>query len=115
VQQARVQVADHEPLPHEMAMFRYERSPAGLYRYSAPQGEHDDTVMALAIACICHFLMPTLPAWRGAYRNAVPMPMSHGQPTPQDPKGLRLDQFNAGDYNPSDSQGLPWDRFVKDE
>jgi hypothetical protein len=50
VQEARVTVADHAPLPYEMAIFRYERTPSGLYRYAAPQGEHDDTVMAAALA-----------------------------------------------------------------
>jgi hypothetical protein len=50
VQAGRCVVADHPPLPHEMAMYRYTRGPTGLYRYSAPDGEHDDTVMAAALA-----------------------------------------------------------------
>jgi hypothetical protein len=47
---SRCVVADHSPLPHEFAMYRYTRGPTGLYRYSAPDGEHDDTVMAAALA-----------------------------------------------------------------
>jgi hypothetical protein len=47
---SRCVVADHSPLPHELAMYRYTRGPTGLYRYSAPDGEHDDTVMAAALA-----------------------------------------------------------------
>jgi len=43
-------VADHSPMPHELAMYRYERGTTGIYRYSAPPGEHDDTVMAAALA-----------------------------------------------------------------
>lgn len=50
IQQARVQIADHAPMPYEFATYRYERGPSGLYRYSAPPGEHDDTVMAAALA-----------------------------------------------------------------
>lgn len=49
-QQSRVQIADHPPLPHELSMFRYERTASGVYRYSAPPGEHDDTVMAALLA-----------------------------------------------------------------
>ena len=47
---SRCVVADQSPLPHELAMYRYTRGPTGLYRYSAPDGEHDDTVMAAALA-----------------------------------------------------------------
>ena len=43
-------VADHSPMPHELAMYRYERGTTGIYCYSAPPGEHDDTVMAAALA-----------------------------------------------------------------
>ncbi len=50
VQEKRVVIADHQPMPHEFAIYRYERGPTGLYRYSAPPGEHDDTVMAAALA-----------------------------------------------------------------
>lgn len=46
----RVKIADHPPLPYEMSIFRYERSPSGLYRYGAPPGDHDDTVMAAVFA-----------------------------------------------------------------
>lgn len=52
IQNRRVTVADHAPLPAELGAFRYERGPSGMYRYSAPQGEHDDTVMA---ACLARF------------------------------------------------------------
>jgi hypothetical protein len=34
----------------ELQMFEAQRLPSGLMRYSAPDGQHDDTVMALAIA-----------------------------------------------------------------
>ena len=34
----------------EMASYRLERLPGGGYRYSAPPGGHDDTVMATALA-----------------------------------------------------------------
>ena len=50
IQAQRCIVSDHAPMPHEFAMYRYERGSTGLYRYSAPPGEHDDTVMAAALA-----------------------------------------------------------------
>lgn len=50
VQSKRVKIAEHQPMPYEFSTFRYERTPAGLYRYGAPAGEHDDTVMAAALA-----------------------------------------------------------------
>lgn len=46
----RIELAEMPPLQGELEMFRYQRTPSMLYRYSAPEGEHDDTVMALAIA-----------------------------------------------------------------
>jgi hypothetical protein len=46
----RLRLADLHPLQYELSIFRYERMPSGNYRYSAPSGEHDDTVMALAFA-----------------------------------------------------------------
>lgn len=53
IQEQRVTIADHAPMPYEFSIYRYERSEhssAGLYRYSAPPGEHDDTVIAAALA-----------------------------------------------------------------
>jgi Terminase large subunit, T4likevirus-type, N-terminal len=50
IQAVRCVIADHAPMPHEFAVYRYTRGPTGLYRYSAPDGEHDDTVMAAALA-----------------------------------------------------------------
>ena len=35
----------------ELQAYSMERLPSGTYRYSAPSGGHDDTVMALALAC----------------------------------------------------------------
>jgi len=50
IENSRVTFADMEPLPYELETYQYERMPSGVYRYSAPAGEHDDTVMALALA-----------------------------------------------------------------
>lgn len=50
VQESRAKIADQAPMPYEFAIYRYERTPSGLYRYTAPPGEHDDTVMAAALA-----------------------------------------------------------------
>lgn len=40
------------PIVHELEMFRYEYRPTGV-RYTAPDGEHDDCVDALALAVQC--------------------------------------------------------------
>ena len=37
-------------LHHEMGVFEYEVKPSGTVRYDAPEGFHDDTVDALALA-----------------------------------------------------------------
>lgn len=50
LQQKRIAIGDHSPMPYEFSIYRYERTPSGTYRYSAPAGEHDDTVMAAALA-----------------------------------------------------------------
>jgi hypothetical protein len=39
-----------ETLLHELAAYTMERLPGGSYRYSAPPGQHDDTVISLALA-----------------------------------------------------------------
>jgi hypothetical protein len=49
-QQKRISLAEMPPLQYELEVFRYNRMPSGVYRYEAPAGEHDDTVMALALA-----------------------------------------------------------------
>ena len=48
--QKRISLAEMPPLQYELEVFRYNRLPSGVYRYEAPSGEHDDTVMALALA-----------------------------------------------------------------
>jgi hypothetical protein len=37
-------------LLHELQAYTVERLPSGRYRYNAPPGEHDDTVVSLALA-----------------------------------------------------------------
>jgi hypothetical protein len=49
IQNKRVTIADISPLPYELALFRYERLLSG-YRYGAPNGEHDDCVIAACLA-----------------------------------------------------------------
>lgn len=39
-----------EPLMSELRAFQSERLPSGLTRYAAPEGEHDDCVISLALA-----------------------------------------------------------------
>lgn len=51
-----------EALISELEVFEYQERPGGLLAYNAPDGYHDDCVMALALAC------QSLPAV-----NAAPM------------------------------------------
>lgn len=45
-----IRILDHPDLLNELLAYEVERLPAGGLRYSAPQGQHDDCVMALALA-----------------------------------------------------------------
>ena len=40
----------NDPVLGELVAYQAEKLPSGLLRYGAPSGQHDDTVMALAIA-----------------------------------------------------------------
>jgi hypothetical protein len=50
LEQKRVTLIPDEVQLRELSEYTSERLPSGLIRYSAPTGEHDDTVMALALA-----------------------------------------------------------------
>jgi phage FluMu gp28-like protein len=45
-----IQIPNHPVLTAELQAYEATRLPSGLTRYSAPEGMHDDTVMALALA-----------------------------------------------------------------
>jgi hypothetical protein len=49
-EQGSIAILDEPVLLGELQAFAAERLPSGLMRYGAPGGQHDDTVMALAIA-----------------------------------------------------------------
>lgn len=49
-EQRNIEILNDSTLVSELAAFQQERSPTGLPRYGAPNGQHDDTVMALAMA-----------------------------------------------------------------
>lgn len=49
-EQGTIMIQPHEALVAELLSYRIERLPGGGYRYSAPPGLHDDTVIALALA-----------------------------------------------------------------
>lgn len=51
IEQRRVTFPRIEALIGELEVFEYEQRPSGLLSYSAPDGYHDDCVMALALAC----------------------------------------------------------------
>ncbi|NWF69600.1 MAG: hypothetical protein HXY40_10990 [Chloroflexi bacterium] len=50
VERAQVALLPDEVLLGELSAYRMERLPGGGYRYMAPPGGHDDTVIALALA-----------------------------------------------------------------
>ncbi len=50
IAQQRMTLAELPPLQHELEVYRYDRAPSGNYSYGAPSGEHDDCVIALALA-----------------------------------------------------------------
>lgn len=51
IEQGRVTFPRIEALVAELEVFEYEQRPSGLLSYAAPEGYHDDCVMALALAC----------------------------------------------------------------
>jgi hypothetical protein len=63
-EQGTISIPDYEPLINELMCFDQERLAGGSIRYSAPHGQHDDTVMSLAIA------------WHGAAGMAQSSPIS---------------------------------------
>ena len=50
IEQNDITLLDHPVLLGELADYSLERLPSGAYRYGAPQGGHDDTVIAAALA-----------------------------------------------------------------
>lgn len=60
IEQQSIQLLQDDVLIHELQSYTMQRTPSGNYKYSAPEGGHDDTVMALALA------------WRGA---SMPKPV----------------------------------------
>lgn len=60
-----LRILDLPVLLDELQAYEAERLPSGLLRYSAPEGYHDDCVMALALA------------WHGASVRPAPVPQSY--------------------------------------
>lgn len=50
IEEKNITLPNDPVLIHELQAFEMERLPSGAYRYSAPNGGHDDMVMALALA-----------------------------------------------------------------
>ena len=50
IEQRELALLNDPVLLHELAMYGMERTASGGYRYGAPSGEHDDTVIAAALA-----------------------------------------------------------------
>ncbi len=50
IEQEKIRLLDEPIQTNEMKIFGYEISPSGVMKYSAPQGKHDDCVIALALA-----------------------------------------------------------------
>jgi len=50
IERGDIRLLDDETLVHELLAYQIERMPSGNYRYNAPSGMHDDTVIATALA-----------------------------------------------------------------
>lgn len=50
IERCEITLPPHEALLSQLAAFRVERLPSGNYRYTAPPGQNDDLVIALALA-----------------------------------------------------------------
>lgn len=50
IERSDLTLLPHETLLHELVSYTLERLPGGGYRYSAPPGMHDDTVISTALA-----------------------------------------------------------------
>lgn len=46
----QIHIINHPVLVHELVSYEQKRTEGGAFKFSAPEGQHDDTVMALAIA-----------------------------------------------------------------
>lgn len=51
IEKQRIKLLDDPVQKGELQAYTMKRLPSGVYRYEAPSGTHDDTVMALALAC----------------------------------------------------------------
>lgn len=60
-----IRVLNEPILINELQAFEMERLPSGLIRYGAPEGIHDDTVIALALA------------WHGAANRRIPFALRY--------------------------------------
>jgi hypothetical protein len=60
-----IRILNDPVLVSELAAYQAERLPSGMTRYGAPSGQHNDTVMALAMA---------LSAVSGQHRLIYPIP-----------------------------------------
>lgn len=49
-EQEKISILDEPVQTNELKIFGYELSPSGVFRYSAPEGKHDDCVIALGLA-----------------------------------------------------------------
>ena len=50
LEQSKITLPNDDLLISELESYEMERLPGGTFRYSAPPGAHDDTVIALALA-----------------------------------------------------------------
>lgn len=72
-EQGEIEILNDPILTGELMAYDQERLPSGLIRYGAPQGQHDDCVMALALA------------WYGTQAGNAGMRQAHVQGIPVKP------------------------------
>lgn len=54
LENGRLRLLDHEAQTNELLSYEYQLTPSRNVKMSAPEGAHDDTVIALALACWGH-------------------------------------------------------------
>ncbi len=94
-------VLHDKPTIKELLSYAYDSTKAGHRAYGAPSGEHDDRVMALAIACEAHrqYIPPTSPDPEAEfYRTIEPLGLGFKQKRPGDLRHRDRPKFNAKEW-----------------
>lgn len=72
IEQDKIKYPEISELVSELEAFTYEKLPSGRLRYTAPDGQHDDIVMSMALAYYdIGVKIPLAPEWEMNYNNSA--------------------------------------------